>query len=430
MLTPIKNRFYVIYRRLISSIAFYPSIISLCFVVFAILILSLDNHDVIQLLKEHAAPLMINNADTARTILATLVGGIISLTVFSFSMVMILLNQASSNFSPRLLPGLISDRGNQTVLGVYIGTILYNIIVMISIRPSDGSQMKSLSILFGIIFGVICLGMFVMFIHGISTGIQINNILDKIYHKTKERIQKLISEEREEVDDQSSFEPTTVINSGRSGYYEGVNLEGLKAYAKEHKIRIKVCAHKGKYLLPDMPIMTSDTELDTEQQDLLRGYIIYGNNQEIADNFVLGVKEITEVGVKAMSPGINDPGTALITIDYLTDIFSMRMEIDDTEVHHDEEHDWSVELEVVDFSTLIYQTLAAYRQYCKHDIIVMEKLILMLQYLKGKSKSYEQYRNTIEEQLQILREDYKANIQNAADVKRLERLYDRDVSRE
>ena len=90
----------------------------------------LEQKDISAHIMEIAPALVIDDTDTAKTILSTLIGGLISLTVFSFSMVMVLLNQASSNFSPRVLPGIVSDQKHQIVLGLYIGTILYNIFIL------------------------------------------------------------------------------------------------------------------------------------------------------------------------------------------------------------------------------------------------------------------------------------------------------------
>ena len=93
----LKNYFLSIYRAVLSSIAFYPAIISLGFLVLAILALTLESNGLTQYLLDNAPFLVINNADTARTILSTFIAGLLSLTVFSFSMVMLILNQASSN---------------------------------------------------------------------------------------------------------------------------------------------------------------------------------------------------------------------------------------------------------------------------------------------------------------------------------------------
>lgn len=409
----------------LSSIAFYPTLISLCLLIIAMLFTSYEDNHVTNFLIDNAPYLVINNADTARSILSTLIGGILSLTVFSFSMVMVLLNQASTNFSPRLLPGLISDKKNQMVLGLYLGTILYNIIVLISILP-DGDEytLNGFSVLFGIILGMLCLGAFVFFIHSISNDIQINNIINKIYIQCKDRLHILVEKDRLEGERLTPDDSWSHIYASRIGYYQGVNLAGLKEFAKSHRLKIKVHPYKGQYVLYGTRIVSTNKSLDQEDLDTLADFLVYNNTHQVSDNFVLGIKQITEVGIKAMSPGINDPGTAVITIDYLTELFAMRMKIDDKDLYHDEDKSYTIELETVDFGTLIYQSMAAYRQYCKHDIILMEKMVFMFQYLKKQECKNDKYIDILEEQLNILKVDIQDNIANEMDKEKLLNLLD------
>src|SRR5690606_4683034 len=106
--------------------------------------------------------------------------------------------QASSNFSPRVLPGLISNRNHQFVLGIYLATILYNTFTLVGINPqeNDKYQLPGFSVLIGIILTVICLGAFLYFIHSISQSIQVNNILDSIYKKAKKRLEYLLEDRK------------------------------------------------------------------------------------------------------------------------------------------------------------------------------------------------------------------------------------------
>ncbi|MBQ0769918.1 MAG: DUF2254 domain-containing protein, partial [Bizionia sp.] len=154
--------------KLKDKIAFFPTLIAFAGSAFAFLMFYLESKGVSKYLLDIVPDLVINNTDTARTLLTTITAGSISIMVFSFSMVMVLLNQASSNFSPRLLPGLISNRRHQIILGIYVATILYSIFTLISIRPSGNEyQLPGFSVLLAIVFMVISLGAFIYFIHSI-----------------------------------------------------------------------------------------------------------------------------------------------------------------------------------------------------------------------------------------------------------------------
>jgi len=429
MLTNLRSRVQSIYLSIISSIAFYPALLSIFFFLLSLVMLSLETSEITNFLIDRANFLVISDADTARSILGTLIGGILSLMVFSFSMVMILLNQASSNFSPRLLPGLISDKSNQLVLGIYLGTIIYNIIVLISIvSDSDKYTINGLSILIGIVLGVVCLVMFVYFIHSISIGIQINNILDKIYTQATDRLKDLIEEQEEnKIEASYTLGNYNTFICSKAIYYQGLDVEGILTAMFQLKVNVRLAPFKGKYVLPNTVIFTYDKELTDEEVQRLNGYIIYSNSHQAADNYVLRIKQITEVGVKAMSPGINDPGTAVMTVDYLTEILALRMQLNDREIHSKGESEYVIELNTVNFGDLLYQMLAAYRQYCKHDIILMEKLILMLKYLLSQPAFDEDYYGHISEQLEIIKQDYTANIENETDRNMLDMLVEKDM---
>ncbi|MGB5822026.1 MAG: DUF2254 family protein, partial [Saonia sp.] len=157
------------YRRVIRSIAFYPVLISVLCVLLAMLALTLENWDVIRTIKKNIPYIFIQDYETARSILSVFIGGIISLTVFSFSMVMVVLSQASSNFSPRLLPGLISSNKHQIILGIYVGTLLYCIIILTSLGALGiDADTIGLSTMLAAVLTMVCIGLFVYFIHSIS----------------------------------------------------------------------------------------------------------------------------------------------------------------------------------------------------------------------------------------------------------------------
>jgi len=425
MVNKIKNWIDKVYSDITTSIAFYPSLISLSFMFMAFIMLNVEDAEMTSFLVENFSYLVINNADTARAIQSTIIGSVISLTVFSFSMVMVLLNQASSNFSPRLLPGLISDKKNQIVLGVYLGTIIYNIIVLISILPSgDKYTLNGFSILLGIIFGILSLGLFVFFIHSISTGIQINNILESIFQTTKSRLLKNIEENDMDIDslveEDSKWQ---YIYSQRVGYMERANVDTLLRTSVSAGVNIKVLSNKGTYILNNMPIIGYDGKLSEEEQGDILGAIILSNNHNLDNNYTIGIKQITEVGVKAMSPGINDPGTALMTIDYLSELLALRMQLPDSEIYITDNGQYKVELATINFGELMYEVLASYRQYCKHDVILMKSLISMLLYLKSQSRKESRYMKVIIGELELLKMDYKSSIDNEIDRKKLDILY-------
>lgn len=421
LLTKIK----LLYSQVTGNIAFYPSFIALFGLIFGFVMLYAEEAGVSSFLIEKTPELVINDGDTARTLLSTFIGGIISLMVFSFSMVMLLLNQASNSYSPRILPGLISNRKHQYILGFYIATILYCILILLSIAPTDDKyQLPGFAVLIGIVFCINVLGAFIYFIHSISQAIQINNITENIYTIAADRLEKLIEKE-DEVSDIGIFKDVSdwyPYKSNRSGHLNDIAFESLGKLATETNSHFKMLVAKGAFILKDSPIITSSEKLSDEEQEKLLSCIGFSRSEIVKLNYVLGFKQLTEIALKAMSPGINDPGTAITCLDYLTELFALRMSKRDDSYIVNEENETMVALKTVDFAELLYFIFASLRQYCKHDFIMMHKMLVSLYYLNNTDAVDQEYKKAIYEQSTLIMDDAQKHIENKADLKRLETL--------
>lgn len=422
----------VIYYRFINflqtvrgNIAFYPTLFSICGFSFSMLMLYLENKGISGIIIKHAPALVINNADTAKTLLSFLTGGIISIMVFSFSMVMVLLNQASSNYSPRVLPGLISNRKHQFVLGIYLATILYNTFTLVGInpKPDDSYQLPGFSVLVGIMFTVICFGAFLFFIHSISESIQINNILDGIFNKAKKRLNNLTEQEKEDTLDFPDTDDWHTHYSSETGYFQSIVESNLISVCENNDLQLKIIPLPGSFVLNGIPIFKVNKEID---EDLLKDILSnfnFSRGEYVENNYALGFKQITEIGIKAMSPGINDPGTAINTIDYLTELFSLRLQKKDRTIISRDDKTY-IFVNTVNFSDLLYQVMVTYRTYCKHDVTCGQKLMMMLQFLRLQPEKSKKHTKAIIKETESLFADASEAITNEHDIAVIKKLYD------
>lgn len=403
--------------RLTENIAFYPTLLAVLGFIFTYIMIFLEEKGISKYLLDTVPALVINNTATARILLTTFIGGLVSIMVFSFSMVMILLNQASSNFSPRLLPGLISNRRHQIILGLYIATILYCIFILVYIEPNgDKYQLPGFSVLFAILFMVNCLAAFIYFIHSISQEIQINNIMDKIFNISKRRMLYLIDNEKYSDDDFPDTENWHQYKSEKSGYLQNVSLGNIAKIAKDRETKIDIVVIKGLFISEHNTLFKSEKELDNETIKKITEHFDFSKSELIADNYVLAFKQITEVAIKAMSPGINDPGTALNAIDYLSQLFSLRIKKNDKSQAYIDDIAY-VSVATISFKVLIFQVMAELRTYCKHDVIIVEKLLIMLFHLKSIIKDdNKNYLEIVEVEIESLLVDAERAITNTRDI--------------
>ncbi len=405
-----------------SKIAFYPTVLALFGIFFAFFLMYLEDLGISKYLLDKAPILVVDNGTTAMTLLSAFISGLISVIVFSFSMVMLLLSQASSNYSPRLLPGLISDKKHQIILGIYLSTILYNIFILFSIQPTgDKYQIPGFSVLVGIVGTVICIYAFIFFIHNISQSIQISNILKMIYTKSKKRLEEVIEKEGPHLATFPDSDDWYEYQSEKSGYLQNISYTNMIDFSIENNTQLHILPFKGNFILNGIPMFKSKIKLEKEQVDQILNNISYAREELVEDNYVLGFKQLTEIILKAMSPGINDPGTAINAIDYLTELFALRMQKKDINIIRRDEIPY-IKVITIDFKDLLYQVMVALRTYCKHDVTLNQKLLVMLHYLLHQETYNEDYYDYIKDEATLLLSDAKKAITNSVDIERLTSL--------
>ncbi len=320
------NRLFRLYQRIISSIAFYPALITLGLVLLCVVSIWLEM-TWLQVYKEDLDLGLVNNAENARLILGTLVGGIVSLMVFSFSMVMVVLNAASSTLSPRVIPSLISSRNHQMILGIYLGTIIDSLLLILTIQEGDDINVPSLGIVLALGLGIVSLCLFITFIREISQSIQVDYILNKLFKKTLGEL-KAQQKKFDSLAEQPSWPDDRdwpVVHSGRSGYFKAFNSEAAKALLEKHDLRMTVQVHNGFFVMPGHPLFRLSKQADDEVIETLLDAFDFYVEEYANQHYFFGFKQITEIGSKALSPGINDPGTAIKAIDMLSVLFSERL---------------------------------------------------------------------------------------------------------
>ena len=389
------TRLLSFFNSIRSRIAFYPTVIALLGFLFTFITLFLEEKGASNLLRTNFPSLIVNSGDTALSVLGAIITGLISMMVFSFSMVMVLLNQATNNYSPRLLPGLISDRKHQIVLGIYLATILYCIFIMVAINPNASQEkLPGFSVFLGILFTVICMGSFIYFIHTISQSIQISNILKYIYQQSKTRLDKLLDSERNQNSDFPNSEEWYVYHAKKSGYFQNLSIANMLDLCEDLDTKFHILPVKGIYILKDTPVFRSQKKLEDEKVDEILANINFARKELVADNYVLAFKQITEIIAKAMSPGINDPGTAINAIDYLTELLALRMLKKDSSIVT-RNNSCFLKLNTINFKELLYNILVTIRTYCSHDLIIIQKMGTMFQYLLQQEQKEDYYKKII-----------------------------------
>lgn len=391
MINPVKKTLHF-FVKLERQIAFYPSVLALAGLFLALVMMYLEQLGLSQLIIKHVPIVMVQSFETARTILGTFIGGFISILVFSFSMVMILLNQAAANFSPRLLPGLVSNKKHQIILGIYLASLFFCLLALMLIQ-SEGKEVTTPGsmILMAILMMATSLTAFIYFIHSISKSIQVDHILHRIYHDSADQFNRLLehSKDRDEssiiAQAPSDFSPDdnwALYRAETNGYLSAVDTGALLKLMHKDDNQMQILVGRSYYMLAGTPLFKTRKAVEDDlAKDIHRQFLIE-SSVSVSDNEDLGFKVITEIAVKAMSPGINDPGTALTCIDYLTQLLALRLRYQPREWFQDDGDEESapatrVQIKTLDFEDLLFQIMAPFRTYCAHDVLIVLKLLYM-----------------------------------------------------
>lgn len=402
-------------KRVVRSVAFLPvPMITLGLLLGVFLFYLEQKTEVSANLGELLPSVAITSQDTARTILSMFIGGLITLTVFTFSQIMILLNQVASNYSPRLLPKLTGDWSLQFVMGFNLGTIVLLILVLITIRSSDNYRIPNLSIFICILLGVTCLCLFVYFVTTISKRIQVDSIINRTTRdclRTLEREHHEKNfEERHLPEEAKEWYP---IASPISGYVGTVNYSALSKLAKEFDTRVYIGLSKGQFLPKGLPIFRSEHPL--EEPAIQRMLEAVEPVRDYFDDWYLpNLKQLTEIALRAISPGINDPATALTVVDRQTEIFSQMMTtpFNNYYCHEDGNEVWFA---CLSFAEVLTATMQEMRRYSREDPLLMRRLFQQLYHLLALAGESFTFRYHLMLEIRALLQDARQHLTNSVD---------------
>jgi len=292
-----------------------------------------------------AYPIFEMSPPAARSILSSIVGAMISATGVVFSMTIVALSLASSQFGSRLIRTYRGRRSTHFTLGIFVSTSLYCILVLACIREvNDFNFVPTLSVGVGIVLTVICLSTLIYYIHDMSYAIQASSVIDKSAKDLHAAMQRLFPEKfGQEVDsqevDQKEFVESCEENLGellwtarcdRVGYIQAIDNESVIAMATEHKLVVRLLqrpgdfVHKGSFVAEVYQSTDNewkdaiDEDSQTEITEELCNSLIVGSNRTPTQDIRYAFNELVEVAVRALSPGINDPFTAINCVDRIS----------------------------------------------------------------------------------------------------------------
>ena len=326
------NKLKQLWTNVSSSLWFVPVLIVVGYVSLAIALIEVDGRIDRELLAEYPR-IFGAGADGSRGMLSSIAGSMITVAGLTFSLTLLAMAQASSQYTSRILRNFMRDRANQFVLGFFVGIFAYCLVVLRTIRGGDeGRFIPSIAVLFGLLFAISSVGVLIYFVHHIASSIQASSIISSAAEETMRAIERLFPHEVGEEADESETEEAQVALEGRSwqtipahdtGYLQDVDADRLVRFAREREYIVRLERGLGAFVVRGSPLVSisckseGSRKLDDDTTKELNGLFTLGHYRTIDQDVSFGVRQIVDIALKALSPGVNDTTTAVVCVDYL-----------------------------------------------------------------------------------------------------------------
>ncbi|WP_187471038.1 DUF2254 domain-containing protein [Luteimonas viscosa] len=310
-----------------SSFWFLPACIVLASIVLALGLVALD-HRLGSAPGEYWPWMFAVGADGARELMATVAGSMVTVAGVVFSITIVALAQTSTQYTSRVLRNFMRDRGNQVVLGVFLGVFAYCLCVMRTITGSDGDAegfVPLVAATAGLLLALVAVAFLVFFIHHVAASIQSGAITHGIAVDTLDTIDTvfpdaLVGEETPLDRDAGGGLHWYPVHATHMGYVERVQYQALLEFAREHDVVVRMECHLGDFAGPDLAVASIGAQRPPDAQAMRRlaGLFAIDSYRTIEQDVAFGIRQLVDVALKALSPAINDTTTAATSLDYLS----------------------------------------------------------------------------------------------------------------
>jgi uncharacterized membrane protein len=326
-----KVRLIKSWQEIRSSYWFVPAVMAAAAIGLSFLTIYLDSQWKDEIVSELGL-FWTGGPEGARGLLETVAGSMITVAGVTFSITMVALSMASSQFGSRLLRSFMSDTGNQVVLGTFTATFIYCLLVLRTVRSGDGDEfVPYISVSMALLFAVASLGVLIYFIHHAAQMMQDQYVIGEVASDLLSTIERLFPEgvgvsasEQPEADPQkglpADFEQQTFpVPSTQDGYLQAMDTSALLRLARDNDLILSIPYRPGHFIIQGACLVQAWPEhaCDEKLAGQLRRAFLIGRQRTHTQDVEFAVEQLVEVAIRSLSTGINDPFTAIACIDWL-----------------------------------------------------------------------------------------------------------------
>jgi len=383
-------------------------------------------------------------ADAARTVLSAIAGSLITVTSLTFSLTVVTLQLASSQFSPRLLRTFSRDPFVHRTLALFLGTFAYSLVVLRTVRTSTNSRpefVPKISITVAVVLTLVSVFALVLFLDHLATQIRVETMLDDVHTDASETVRRVLQKRPDQPGTQGETPtvppqapPTACpIEVAESGFLVNVDEDELLWAACTAVAVVQIDGSPGGSLVRGTPLGRSwpvgDAPVTEEQQRTLSERVAAaaraGRERTAAQDIAYGLRQLTDVATKALSPGINDPTTAVHALGHISELLCEMFDYQlGPKLLRDQRGRVRVALERPGLADLLDSALAQPRRYASTAQNVLARITLVLREVAWRVREPDD-QQAVRDQLLRLRETVvQADLETAetAELARLDAL--------
>jgi uncharacterized membrane protein len=330
------------------------------------------------------------SAAGARAMLSAIATSMITVAGVVFSITIVALSLAASQYSPRVLRTFMADRPTQVVLGAFVAVFAYCLIVLRTIRgPEEGDFVPSLAVLGGVAMAFVGVALLIYFIHHVASAIQVSYIVERIAGDAGSALDRLFpaplgspaSQLGESAPPSALPERWATIAAPATGYVVGLNGDGLLERAAHEDAIVRVLPHVGDFVIEGRPMLEVSARAEPSKA-AAKGYLACFSIQRertVHQDAPYGIQQIVDIALKALSPGIHDPTTAASCIDRLG---ALLVRLSDRRIegpYRCHEGRLRLIIEGPDYASMVRLCFAAITEHAADHVEIYERLIVVLE---------------------------------------------------
>lgn len=330
--------------------------------------------------------------DAIRTLLSSIATSLMTVLGVMFSIIVVVIEQMSSQYTPRVVSNFTRSTMAQFVLGAYVGTFSYCLILLMSIGDTNTTEnpIPRLAVAFSGIFALSCLALLVLYIHHITKSIQSTEIIKNIARESIHSIRN-VAKDRDSAHHESAvrtkgFKYCSILHAHRIGYIDSIYWERIQKKIKVKNWEIHFHKAPGDFIQKEMELLSvwTDEPINPKELSELEEIFEIESSRTISQDPGYGVQKLSDIALKALSPGINDPSTAIESIHSITAVILEFLEHNPirNRVHMDENR--VIIFQPYELEKMLHNGYDAILRFSNEHESVKELIRLDLRYIQSK----------------------------------------------